>query len=242
MFNSSNQLSGGLLERREGIANYFDLGDENEKLLTENAELHQLSDSLEAKIREMLASVDSTVNMDTTGKLVYRYSKASVVDRSTNRLHNFLTLNKGSKHGIKADMGVVGKEGIIGIIKDVSPNYCTVLSLLHKRMHVNAKVERTNFGGSLSWDGRDPRYVQLDNIAKYTEVRVGDQIVTSDSNFFPPGRTIGKIKEWKIREGDNFYSIKVELVNDFSTIDYVYIVENVNSKEIKALQERSTNE
>ena len=128
---------------------------------------------------------------------------------------------------------------MVGIVKDVSPNFCSVISLLHQDSRVNAKIKRTGFIGTVLWDGVDYRYAKLIDIPYHLNVRIGDTIVTSGySTIFPEGVMIGTVAIVKPNKNDNFYNIAVKLFTDFNRIDYVYIVKNRFKSELDTLTSR----
>ena len=52
-----------------------------------------------------------------------------MINNSTNKRNNFITLNKGKVNGVKKGMGVVSNNGVIGVVHSVSENYSLVLSI-----------------------------------------------------------------------------------------------------------------
>ncbi len=175
---------------------------------------------------------------------VYHFIHAKVINNSTNRANNFLTINKGSKHGIEQEMGIIGQGGVVGVVKDVSENFATILSLLHRSMRVSAKIKSNNFVGSLRWEGVRPDRVVLNDIPKHVSVQKGDTILTSGySSFFPENVMIGVvIDDPKSDQGSNFYKIDVKLSTDFNSIQYVYAVDYTRKAEKKELEEKTRNE
>ena len=135
------------------FSEYINLKETNESLARENAHLR----SMLVSNNYSLHASDTTVK-DTTYLQQYSYIEARVVNNSINRRNNYLTLDKGSLHGITTDMGVISSDGVVGIVKDVSPHYCTVMSVLHKNSKVSARLLHTNYFGSLVWNGGDSRF------------------------------------------------------------------------------------
>lgn len=179
-----------------------------------------------------------------TADSIYHFIHAKVINNSTNRANNFLTINKGSKHGIEQEMGIIGQGGVVGVVKDVSENFATILSLLHRSMRVSGKIKSNNFVGSLRWEGVRPDRAVLNDIPKHVSVQKGDTILTSGySSFFPENVMIGVvIDDPKSDQGSNFYKIDVKLSTDFNSIQYVYAVDYTRKTEKKELEEKTRNE
>ncbi len=166
----------------------------------------------------------------------YRFIPAEVINNSVNRQNNYITLNKGKKDGIRPEMGIVGPNGIVGIITNVSDNYSTGPTVLNKRWRVSAKIKNSNYFGSLLWDGLNYRIAQLNEIPFHVELAIGDTIITSGySSIFPEGVMIGQIEDFNIGNGDNFYEINVRLSTNFMTLTYVEVVQDKDQSEIKNL-------
>ncbi|HEY0030240.1 MAG TPA: rod shape-determining protein MreC [Bacteroidia bacterium] len=233
--NSSNQVSAKVLSGAENIQQYFYLKNENEKLAKENAELHS-HDLLSFSV---LVNDQYTVN-DTVYRQKYTYTSAKVVNNSTNRRNNFLTLDKGSKQGIKSKMAVISSNGIVGVVKDVSDNFCTVMSLLHSEFTVNSKLKKDGSFGPLSWDGESYAYATLNDIPTHVKLNKNDTIVTSQySKMFPENIMVGTVESYYRESTKPFYTVKVLLSTDFKKLTYVYVVQNRLKDEQEELEQKS---
>jgi rod shape-determining protein MreC len=232
--NSSNNLSANVLKISHNVENYFYLKDVNEMLAKENAELRsRLLESYSLVVNNW-----TTVN-DTVLRQKYVYTSAKVVNNSTNRRNNFLTLDKGYKQGITKDMAVITNSGIVGEVRDVSENFCTVKSTLHSQSVVNAKIKKDGSFGPLTWNGEDSEYVTLSDIPTHVRLMAGDTIVTSTySVIFPENIRIGTVESWIRKPGEYFYTVKVRLLTDFKKLTHVYIVDNKLKKEQQELEKK----
>jgi len=173
----------------------------------------------------------------------YEFIPSKIIDKSTLKLHNYLTINKGAADGIYPQMGVVGPKSIVGIVHKVSENYATVMSVLHKEIKISAKIKKNNHFGSLTWDGKNEFIVQLNDITNNVPVQKGDSIITSGfSDFFPEGILVGKVEDVDRLPGSNFHSIDVELTTIFRNLAQVYIIKYNDYDEIKKLEKETINE
>jgi rod shape-determining protein MreC len=167
----------------------------------------------------------------------FRIVEARVINNSIISRNNTLTINRGKSHGITPGMGVIGSNGIVGIIKSASKNFSVVLSLLHSDTRISASIRRNNFFGSLIWTGNNPKIMHLEAIPKHADLVLGDTVQTSGySHIFPEGIIIGHIHDVSLESGNNFYTIEVALNNDLSNVHYVYVVEMRKLKEIRQLE------
>jgi len=230
--NSSNKVAANVQAVVSDITDYIHLRTINDALARENAGFHSVMPDI-----FYIDSVQKKLMRDSTYKQQYTFMPAKVINNSTNRRNNYLTLNKGSDQDVKPEMGIVSSEGIVGIVKDVSPHFCTVMSILHKDSHISTKIKKSGYIGSLMWEGTNAEYAVLKDIPKHVKLAKGDTLITSSfSSIFPEGIMIGTINTFDPKSGDNFYSIQVKLSTDFSNLSYVYIVTNVLKEEQKKLE------
>ena len=62
------------------------------------------------------------------------------------------------------------------------------------------------------------------------------------SSIFPENIPIGTIKKFDLDISKSFYQIDVDLFNDMTNIKNVYIINNLDRKEVLELEEATTNE
>lgn len=252
IFSSINAVTSTVLNQANEVKQYVYLDEINDSLLAENQRLRGQMDLLKRNLKQrMILENENAFCEDTslsvflgdTTVLAYNYINAEVINNSTQKPNNYITINKGRKDGIRPEMGAISGNGVVGIVKDVSQNFATIIPILHKSMRVSVKMQRNNFIGSLRWEGWDARYAQLDDIPKHVRINIGDRVVTSGfSAFFPPDINIGTIEKWDFPEGSNFYDIKVKLSTPFSTLKYVYVVDYFRKSEQQKLEELSKDE
>jgi len=237
--NSSGFIVGSVYGTFSSITKYFDLTQVNKELSLENARLKTLLyNDPEVKLVE-----DSIAELAYKNDSLFRFIPARVINNAVSNPHNYITLNKGRKHGIKPDQGIVIDNGIVGVVIDVSESYAVGLSVLNRRWSISAKLKDTGYFGSLYWGGNDYQVASLMEIPFHVNIAVGDTVVTSGfSSVFPEGIMIGTIDSFDQDEGENYYNIEVKLSTDFKSLSYVEVIENLNSQEIKELESLDTNE
>ncbi|MBI4947595.1 MAG: rod shape-determining protein MreC [Bacteroidetes bacterium] len=233
--NSSNAISGNLYETYSEITDYFWLKETNRKLAEE---INSLRNKLEQS--SSYKSNDTTVVLDSLHKQQYVYINAKVVNNSTNRKKNYLTLNAGLKQGVKTEMAVISPNGIVGIVRDVSDNFCSVMSLLHENMRIPVTIKKFGENSILTWNGTDEWHAQMERIDSHLLIVKGDTIVTSSySSIFPEGIKVGTIESFEKITGNTFYNVSIKLSTDFSRLLYVNVVENLKKDEQTTLEKTS---
>lgn len=229
---SANFLSGGIYSWTSNINSYFYLEQYNLRLLEENERLRTRLASYEDTLR--VKTFTDTSSFDAS----YIFRASEVINNNYAKVDNYLTLKSGARDGIERDMGVVTSRGIVGIVENVSPNYSTVISILNSNSRINAQLKKSNHFGSLVWNGDDPNVVQLTDVPSVAPITEGDTIITGGrSLIFPKGIPIGYVKNFSLDQSESYYNIDIQLFNDMTNIGYVYIIENTEEPEIRALQD-----
>lgn len=235
--NSANNFFGSIYSSYSNLTDYFNLRSTNDSLAFEN---QQLRNQINADFYDN--NVVSKTRTDSLLLQQYTYMNAKVVNNTTAYRNNYITLNRGSKHGVKKGMGVIANSGVVGIVKDVSEHFCTVISLLHKDTRISAQLFSTKDIGSLIWEGVDPRKATLVFIPNHVEVTVGDKVTTTGFSLFPEGILIGIVTSSEIKSGESFIDVDVYLSTDFQNLRYVYIVENKLALEQQKLESKLKND
>ncbi len=228
----ATEMSGAMNARYNALTDYFHLAENNDALAAENAMLRQ-------KLKESFMPFDSTKHAvnDTFYLQRYQYVDAKIISNTTSARNNYLMINKGADLGIKPGMAVIAPNGVVGIVKVVSPHFSSVISVLNSESRVSAKIKRGGFAGSLVWNGVNYRYGTLIDVPSHFDVKEGDTVVTSGYSLnFPEGIMIGIVRKINTTEGDNFHALKIQLSTDFKKVDNVYVVKNLFREEQDKLQ------
>lgn len=238
----ANQYGGQVFTSYSNMRNYFHLKEANELLSQENAYLKaQLLSSqfaTDSSNFQAFTPIDTTelIQIDST-QTRFDFISAQVISNSTNRQRNYIMLNKGRKHGIRKNMGIIGPNGIVGVIFETSEDFSSGISLLNIRQSVSAKLKNNNELGTLIWDGTSPLFGKLDAVENYVPIAIGDSIITSGfSHIFPGGENIGVVEEFKTVPGKTSWNIKVRFNTNFSQLFWVNIARNRNYEQQIALE------
>ncbi len=230
---ASNGFTSNILSFASNTSDYFNLKEENLKLSRENAFLRsQLKES------NLWRNDSIKVVVDSNKEQMYSYQEATVINNSFQNRNNYIILNKGSINGVKTDMGVISSHGVVGIVNSVSTHFCSVISILHKKSAIDAKITSNGYTGTTYWPGGDYSFCKLKNIPSHAKLAIGDTIVTSgNSSIFPPQIPIGYISKYKLNKGRNFYDISFQFSTDYNKLDHVYIINNLLSTELNKIKE-----
>ena len=236
-FNFSKSLQGSYYETTGGIKEYLSLRQTNRDLYMENTLLRNRMDRL---VRNLEISHDG--GYDSIPHRQFSYTPARVINNSVNKQFNFITLNKGSHHGIEPEMAVIAPNGVVGVVYATSGNYSTVIPMINRNFRLSAKILKNGYFGSLSWAGFGYGEAILEEIPFHVEIQAGDTLVTSGySAIFPEGIMVGTIAEFEAREG-NFYTISVDIAVDYKNLLYVNVIRNLLQEERRELERISGND
>jgi rod shape-determining protein MreC len=228
-------IMGNIERRYEKFSSYFSLVKENKALMEENVKLYN-------KLPTVYINPMTTYIPDSLINKQYKFISARVINNSTNKQFNFITINKGRLDGIEPEMGVICDEGIVGVVKETTDNFASVISVLNREFFPSAKIKRNGYFGPLEWPGKRFDQIILKEIPVQVDVQTGDTIITSGySSIFPEGIMVGTIKDFQTREGI-YYDIRVNLSTDFKKLSNVYVVKNLFRQEKLKLELKTSHD
>lgn len=238
----ANEVTGSISKKYNDVEYYFHLKATNDSLVKENARLHNMQpSSFERADTTNIIKVDSTLK-DTMGTRKFLFLEAKVVNNSVTQENNYITLHRGSAQGVKKNMAVIGPDGIVGKVIEVSNNFSLVMSLLNHKSKVNAMLKKGFYTGDLEWNGADPSYLLLSNISKSAVVQKGDTVLTSNVSqelSFPPGLMVGTVADIIPSPESGFLTLKIKSATNFYSLQYVYLTENIQLAEQKELEAKT---
>lgn len=138
-----------------------------------------------------------------------------------------LTLNKGSAHGIEVHMPVVTARGLVGMVTEVGPDYCSVKTILDPTSSVSAVTTRGGERGlaegdfACLYDGQ----AILRRLSEAADVTVEDIVVTGgEGGVYPYGIPIGTVVSVAKNPYDRTTEAIIRPFTDFSDLDQVIIL------------------
>lgn len=229
---SANKVSSSIYSTISNVTSYFHLRDINDELQKQNATLEMEVVALRAQLEDYKILVPDSVSK----KAQFDVIVSRVISNSISNQQNYITINKGINDGITSEMGVIDQNGVVGIVNVVGENSARIISLLNPNLRLSCKVKGSDFFGSLVWDGKSPYYAILEEMPRHVKFETGDTIITSGySAVFPEGITVGVIDEQLNTGGDNFYSLRIKLLTDFTQLSTVRVIKNNMKDELNKL-------
>ncbi|MCD7963948.1 MAG: rod shape-determining protein MreC [Rikenellaceae bacterium] len=217
--NIANNLTGNIYSAFADVRQYFYLGKENKRLTEEvaglRAELSRYED--ESRFFSDIILPESLA--------VYSYMTAKIINNSLNRAENFMTLNKGSRDGVKINSAVISDGAIAGYVMDCDNKFSVAISVLNTKFKTSGKLKgKNNSSGSVFWDAKHYDEMVFTEIPKYAEIAVGDTVITTEfSSRFPEGIHIGTVKSFELING-TYYEARLEIMAKMGGLNNVVLV------------------
>lgn len=213
---------------RQSVSSYLDLANNNKKLIAENTKLKEL---------ELMHFTEKSKKDRAADTFAFQVLSARIIKNSYNRARNYLIIDQGYKDGIETEMGVISSDGVVGIVNQVTADFSSVISILHRDLKINAGFKKNGAYGSLSWQGKHPKRMKLNDVSTLNPVMLGDTIVTGGmSDYFPHGIPIGKVFNFQKPELEGYYDIDIELFSNLMQKEFVYILKNIKKDQLNQLK------
>ena len=134
-------------------------------------------------------------------------------------------------------MGVIGKDGIVGVVQSVSTHFAVVAPIIHEGIFISSMIRKNDYMATLHWHMPDIHTASLEDVARHVDVRVGDTIVTSGmSAIFPADMPVGVVSDVSLGEGDSYYGIDVRLATDFNSLRTVTVLQYAHRAELDSIR------
>jgi rod shape-determining protein MreC len=204
-------------------SNYFAL----RGVVRENEDLRRRTLELEAQLQEAMAKAGEADALAGTLKirdsLSVRTVAARVIAGAPSPGAFTVTIDRGSDDGLKADMAVIGRHGVVGrVINQPLPHAAQVQLLVDRNAHAAVYFERTGAGGIVGGGRGDPP-LHVDYVSNSADVKVGDRVMASGQDgIYPRGFLVGTVIRAE-RHGET-QTVAVRPAVDFSHVDVVLVM------------------
>ncbi len=188
----------------------------------------KVQEGIELELRHEIEELKKLNDIDTTLTDFTKVS-ATIIERNKMYWFNTITINKGTNSGIKEDMAVISKDGLLGRITKVSKNTSEVKLIttndVNHKISVMIKLENDTIYGIMSGYDSNNNILIVTSVNKEIEIPKDSFVYTSGmGGIFPSGIIIGKIKEMKKDKYDTSKIIEVEPFTDFNNTRFVNVL------------------
>jgi len=192
----------------------------------ENYEQMQRSNAEIRKENERLKE-----QLDFATSLEEKNYPAQIISRETDNLNAYITINKGSFHGIKKNMPVIayehGTSGLVGKIVQVGVLTSVVMPIYNLDCIISARIQNTRDLGLVNGTGIQTEVLKMRYIRKRVleELHYGDIVVTSgENNNYMRDIPLGTISKITVVDYDTSLDIELTPIIDFSRLENVIVV------------------
>ena len=222
----ANDVVGRVLEGRQRLIAYSQLGEANRQLTEMNLQLQSELDVVRHRLAELehdSSATERAVAIQLAG--IHRIP-AQVVSNSIRDRENYITINRGLADGVQNEMGVVCGTGVVGIVYQAGQHYSLVLPVLNSRSSISCRLHDTEYFGYMKWNGGSPLLAFIDDIPRHAKIKVGEMVETSGfSSVFPAGIFVGKVRRILNSDDGLSYKLEIGLSTDFARLRNVSVIE-----------------
>jgi len=209
---------------RRNWSNYIDLHNarkENRELQEEIArlKLEQIRYKQDAEQAQRLQAL-----LGFKQNYIGQIKAAQVIGTSGMEQSRTISIDKGSRDGVKVDMAVITPDGIVGKIKDVGPLSSQVLLVNDRESGAGVILEGSRLQGILR--GTPQGELRVSDVMSDENIQVGEQVITSGGDrIYPKGVPVGTvISVTPDHDNDPFLAIKIKPAANLARLEEVLIV------------------
>ena len=140
MVSVSNSIAGKWHKTMAEWSDYMHLKSQNDMLTEHNAILMN-------RLENMSVSTDSLIINE-----MYTFIPAHVIRNTIYETNNYIIIDKGVADGVEPDMGVVGDNGVVGKVVNVTTHFASIMSLLNSYSVVSCRFIDNQYIANVVWD------------------------------------------------------------------------------------------
>ena len=215
-------FSGGLSGVRNVWSGYVGL----RNMKVENDALKRDLASAQIAVQEQRALADRTRGLERLLELreqvALKTVAANIIGGAATPDFRTLTIDRGTRDGIRTDMAVIAPGGVVGRLVVPSARAAKVQLLIDRNAAAGAIIERTRAQGVVVGSGDDR--LRLEYVSEVSDVVAGDVVVTSGiDGIYPKGFIIGRIEQVE-KSGGSYKRITIKPAVDFTSLEEVLVV------------------
>ena len=200
-------------------------------LKTENEELkRQLADA-QVDLQRQRALADRSRGLERLLELrdqsTVATTAAEIIAGAATPDFRTVTIDKGTRDGVRADMAVIAPAGVVGRVVVPSARAAKVQLLIDRNAAAAAIIERSRAQGVVIGGG-DER-LRMDYVSEVADVMPGDLVMSSGiDGIYPKGFVIGRVESVE-KSGPAYKRIVVTPAVDFRALEDVLVVLTPNA-------------
>ena len=181
----------------------------NRELREENARLHELAAAYAAE-----SAVRPVVDL-------YHGVEARVIGFPPENESRAVTIDKGSREGVRRDQGVVNADGVVGRVVAVGPFSSTVVLATDYTSRIPAVVRRGRWWGIARGNLGS---IVVEYLPQDAPIKRGDVVVTGEGRSFHSGVPIGVVTAVERGDATLYQTVVLKSFADLGALDRVVVV------------------
>lgn len=156
----------------------------------------------------------------------FNSTAANIIGKDIDEMHSVITIDKGTKDGVKVNSVVLVPDGLVGVVFETGYNYSKVKTIFDEEASISAICLRSGDMGIVESSGFNPvsGKCSLNYLDRSAKTVVGDVIETSGTGgIYPRGILIGKIAEIKEDSRSLTLSAVIETGVNLNSLDSVLV-------------------
>ena len=214
------------------VGGFFDYFHSKKELVKQVSELTYKNNLLEQKNASLSSLETENERLRALLELSEKYpafqtTAASVIAKDGGNYGRFITIDKGIESGIAVNQPVMAQNGLVGLVFETGYGWSKIQTILDPSTSVGCRISRTGDVTVAEGDNTlvNDSLLKMLYISKQFTILEGDIVETSGlGEIYPPGISIGKIKEIKISDNTNSQYATIVPMVDFSNLQEILVI------------------
>ena len=217
---------------------YEALAAENAELKAQIAQMEDVARQADSVNREnaRLRRLNNLLSTNESYKMVDAY----IIGWNSTDWNSTLTINRGTKAGIEANMCAVTENGqVVGLVTEAGPNYAVIKTVLDSTLEISGTISVSGYNGMVGGgyiDGHET-LLKMEYLPSAAIIRNTDQVVTSGSTVYPKGLILGNVVDAGFEETGVAKFAVLDPAADISSMEQVFIITSYTTEGAAAAEE-----
>jgi len=148
---------------------------------------------------------------------------ADIIGYDTSIFRRSITINIGTKHGVKNNNIVVTDNALVGLIAAAGRRTSLVQLITDPASRIPGRILQTR--DQVIVEGNASPFCQLKYVPRWAELKKGDNVITSNiGSFYLSSFPVGTVVESEIKGGALFQNVKVLPAVNITKIENVLVI------------------
>ncbi len=207
---------------------------DNYEIMKEKYEKYELLETMYKEKEKELKEMEELLNLN-ANLSEGTYVNATTITRNIDYWYQDITIDKGSKSGIKKGYAVINSKGLIGYIDKTSSYNSTIKLLTSKNLNhkISVKIEIGDsfiYGLLTNYDDSNNLF-KIEGISENTGIPKDSKVTTTGlGNTFPSGVLIGYVSDSTLDHFELSKTVYVTPSVNFDDITYLTVITEVAQK------------